>query len=91
MAEDQPGPSGRGDRDDRPTRPLATPSGPTAPLPGDRYTPPPATPPAGGPPPEALGGFWRRLGGAFIDWLLVGILAGAIGALFGVDTSVSPA
>jgi uncharacterized RDD family membrane protein YckC len=105
MAEDQPGPPGRGDRDDRPTRPLDSPapppqpppasgqpggdlqpSGATAPLPGDRYAPPPALPPAGGPPPEALGGFWRRLAGAFIDWLLLGILAGAIGALFGVDT-----
>jgi uncharacterized RDD family membrane protein YckC len=106
MAEDQPGPPGRGDRDDRPTQPLDSPapppqpppasghpggdlqpSGPTTPLPGDRYAPPPATPPAGGPPPEALAGFWRRLAGAFIDWLLLGILAGAIGALFGVDTS----
>jgi uncharacterized RDD family membrane protein YckC len=105
MAEDQPGPPGRGDRDDRPTRPLGgpaqppqpppasgdlQPSGPTAPLPGDRYAPPPAMPPAGGPPPEALGGFWRRLAGAFIDWLLVGFLAGAIGALFGVDTPSPP-
>ena len=91
MAEDQPGPPRRDDRDDRPTRPLDTPSGPTAPLPGDRYAPPPAKPPAGGPPPEALSGFWRRLVGAFIDWLLVGILAGAVGALFGVDSPSPPA
>jgi len=66
------------------------PSVPTAPLPGDRYAPPPAMPPTSGPPPEALGGFWRRLVGAVIDWLLVGILAGAVGALFGVDTPSPP-
>jgi uncharacterized RDD family membrane protein YckC len=90
MAEDQPGPPGRGDQDDQPTRPLDTPPGPTAPLPGDRYAPPPAMPPAGGPPPEALGGFWRRLAGAFIDWLLVGILASAIGALFGIGAPSPP-
>jgi uncharacterized RDD family membrane protein YckC len=83
MAEDQPG---RDDREDRPTQPLDRPAVPTAPLPGDRYAPPPAIPPAGGPPPEALAGFGRRLGGAFIDWLLVGVLAAAIGALFGIDT-----
>jgi len=47
-------------------------------------------PPTSGPPPEALGGFWRRLVGAVIDWLLVGILAGAVGALFGVDTPSPP-
>jgi len=67
------------------------PSRPTVPLPGGQYAPPPATLPAGGPPPEALAGFWRRLVGAFIDWLLVGILAGAVGALFGVDPSPPPA
>lgn len=47
--------------------------------------------PAGGPPPGALAGFWRRLAGAFLDWLLVGIVASAIGALFGLDTFSSPA
>jgi uncharacterized RDD family membrane protein YckC len=82
MAEEQPGPPARGDRDDRPTRPLDTPPGPTAPL--------PASPPASGPPPEALAGFGLRLVGAFIDWLLVGILASAIGALFGIETLSSP-
>jgi len=82
MAEDQPGPPARGDREERPTQPLEGPAVPTAPL--------PASPPAGGPPPEALAGFWRRLGGAVIDWLLVGILAGAIGALFGIETLSSP-
>jgi uncharacterized RDD family membrane protein YckC len=81
MAEDQPGQPRRGDLE---------PSAPTEPLP-DWSAPPPARPPAGGPPPEALAGFWRRLGAAFIDWLLVGVLAGAIGALFGVDTSAPPA
>jgi uncharacterized RDD family membrane protein YckC len=81
MAEDQPGQPGRGDLE---------PSAPTEPLPGDRSAPPPAVPPAGGPPPEALAGFWRRLGAAFIDWLLVGVLAGAIGALFGIDTFTPP-
>jgi uncharacterized RDD family membrane protein YckC len=40
-----------------------------------------------GPPPEALAGFWRRLVAAFLDWLLVGILAAAIGQLFGVDVA----
>jgi uncharacterized RDD family membrane protein YckC len=45
----------------------------------------------GGPPPGALAGFWRRLAGAFLDWLLVGIVASAIGALFGLDTFSSPA
>ena len=59
---------------------MADQPGPTAPLPA------PTPPPAGGPPPEALAGFWVRLASALIDWLLVGILAGAIGALFGVDT-----
>ena len=43
--------------------------------------------PAAGPPPEALEGFWRRLIAAFLDWLLIGILAAAIGELFGVEAS----
>jgi uncharacterized RDD family membrane protein YckC len=82
MADDQPGPPARGDREDQPTQPQppASPPVPTAPLPG---TP---SPPPSGPPSEALAGFWVRLAAAFIDWLLVGIVAGAIGALFGVDT-----
>jgi len=91
VTEDQPAGPGRDDPDDRPTRPPDTPPGPTAPLPADRYAPPPAMPPAVGPPPLALAGFWRRLGGAFLDWLLVGIIASAIGALFGVDTFSPPA
>jgi uncharacterized RDD family membrane protein YckC len=91
MTEDQPGGPGGGDPDDRPIRPPDTPPGPTAPLPTDRYAPPPAMLPAGGPPPGALAGFWRRLAGAFLDWLLVGIVASAIGALFGLDTFSSPA
>jgi uncharacterized RDD family membrane protein YckC len=64
------------------------PPGPTAPIPGDQYVPqPPAGFAASGPPPQALAGFWRRLVAAFLDWLLVGFLAAAIGALFGVDTT----
>jgi uncharacterized RDD family membrane protein YckC len=63
------------------------PPGPTAPIPGDQSAPPPAGFAASGPPPQALAGFWRRLVAAFLDWLLVGFLAAAIGALFGVDTT----
>jgi uncharacterized RDD family membrane protein YckC len=63
-------------------------SGP--PIPGDQAVPPPAGFAASGPPPQTLAGFWRRLVAAFLDWLLVGFLAAAIGALFGVDTT-SPA
>ena len=61
---------------------------PTAPLPGD----PSATPTfaAAGPPGEALAGFWRRAVAAFLDWLLVGIVAAAIGDLFGVDAPSPP-
>ena len=55
-----------------------------------QYPPPVPAPAAGGPPPEALAGFWRRLVAAFLDWILVGIVASAIGALFGVNTT-SPA
>jgi uncharacterized RDD family membrane protein YckC len=79
MAMDQPGPPGSGNRGDRPGQ------GPTEPL-GDPAQPP-APPPtsAAGPPREALAGFWRRLAAAFLDWLLVGILAAAVGQLFGVD------
>ena len=61
---------------------------PTAPLPGDQPPPPGFT--AAGPPREALAGFWRRLVAAFLDWLLVGIIAAAIGQLFGVKVP-SPA
>jgi uncharacterized RDD family membrane protein YckC len=61
---------------------------PTTPLPGG-----PAAAPAfaaTGPPPEALAGFWRRLVAAILDWLLVGIVAAAVGDLFGVDTPSPP-
>jgi uncharacterized RDD family membrane protein YckC len=111
MAEDQPGPPGRGNYNDRPgqrpTEPLGGPTqppappaasgqpgselrspAPTAPLPGD-----PSAPPAfatAGPPREALAGFWRRLVAAVLDWLLVGIVAAAIGDLFGVDAPSPP-
>jgi uncharacterized RDD family membrane protein YckC len=37
-----------------------------------------------------LAGFWRRLVSAFLDWVLVGILAAAIGQLFGVDVPTPP-
>jgi uncharacterized RDD family membrane protein YckC len=91
MSEGQPGRPEPDDPDDRPTRPPDTLPGPTAPLPADRYAPSPAMPPAGGPPPGALAGFWRRLAGALLDLLLVGIIASAIGALFGLDTFTQPA
>jgi uncharacterized RDD family membrane protein YckC len=40
---------------------------------------------AAGPPREALAGFWRRLAAAFLDWILIGVIAAAIGELFGVE------
>jgi uncharacterized RDD family membrane protein YckC len=61
---------------------------PTAPLPGDPSAPPAFAAP--GPPPEALAGFWRRLVAAFLDWVLVGIVAAAIGELFGVEAPSPP-
>jgi uncharacterized RDD family membrane protein YckC len=91
VTEDQLGGPGPDDPGGRPARPPDAPPGPTAPLPADRYAPPPATPPAVGPPPQVLAGFWRRLAGALLDWLLVGIIASAIGALFGLDTFSPPA
>jgi uncharacterized RDD family membrane protein YckC len=62
---------------------------PTAPLPGDPSAAPAFA--ATGPPREALAGFWRRLIAAFLDWLLIGILAAAIGDLFGVEAPSPPA
>jgi uncharacterized RDD family membrane protein YckC len=38
-----------------------------------------------------LAGFWRRLIAAFLDWLLIGIVAAAIGELFGVEAPSPPA
>ena len=61
---------------------------PTAPLPGDPSAAPAFA--AAGPPPKALAGFWRRLVAAFLDWLLVGIVAAAIGDLFGVEAPSPP-
>ena len=61
---------------------------PTAPLPGDSSVPPAFA--AAGPPREALAGFWPRLVAAFLDWILIGILAAAIGELFGVETPTPP-
>jgi uncharacterized RDD family membrane protein YckC len=61
---------------------------PTTPLPGDQSSPPAFA--AAGPPREALAGFWRRAVAAFLDWLLVGIVAAAIGDLFGVDAPSPP-
>jgi uncharacterized RDD family membrane protein YckC len=66
------------------------PPGPTAPIPGDQYGPPPPVFAAGGPLPAELAGFWRRLLAAFLDWLLLGVLAAAIGALVGIDTAAPP-
>jgi uncharacterized RDD family membrane protein YckC len=53
--------------------------------------PPPSTFPAGGPPHEALAGFWRRFAASFLDLLLVGVLASAVGELLGLDTAISTA
>ena len=64
------------------------PPAPTAPLPGDPSAPPAFA--AAGPPREALAGFWIRLVAAFLDWLLIGILAAAIGDLFGVKAPSPP-
>jgi uncharacterized RDD family membrane protein YckC len=75
MAEDQPGRPGSS-YEDRPGRQPTEPLGGSAPPPG--------------PPPEALAGFWRRLVAAFLDWLLVGVLAAAIGELFGVEPPTPP-
>jgi uncharacterized RDD family membrane protein YckC len=58
-------------------------------LPGGQPAPP--TLQAAGPPPQALAGFWVRLAAAFLDWLLIGILAAAIGDLFGVEGPTPPA
>ncbi|HWC43236.1 MAG TPA: RDD family protein [Actinomycetota bacterium] len=51
--------------------------------------PPPASA-AAGPPAEALAGFWRRLAAAFLDWILVGVVAAAVGNLFGVEAYSPP-
>jgi uncharacterized RDD family membrane protein YckC len=58
-------------------------------LPGDPSAAPAFA--AAGPPREALAGFWRRLIAAFLDWILIGILAAAIGDLFGVEAPSPPA
>jgi uncharacterized RDD family membrane protein YckC len=79
MAEDQPGPPGSSDQPgQRPTEPLGGPA------------PHPPASAVAGPPREALAGFWRRLAAAFLDWILVGILAAAIGELFGVEVPSVP-
>lgn len=92
MAEGRPGPPGTSNHDDRPghrpTEPLTGPTQPPAPLPGGASAPPIFE--AVGPPPEALAGFWRRLVAALLDWLLVGIVAAAIGELFGVEAPSPP-
>jgi RDD family len=82
MAEDQPGPPGSSDHEHRPGQQPNR----TEPL-GVSARPPSASPAfaAAGPPHEALAGLWRRLVGAFLDWILIGILAAAIGDLFGVE------
>jgi uncharacterized RDD family membrane protein YckC len=98
LAEDRPGPPGSSNHDDqpgqRPTEPLGGPAQPPEPPPAYTATGPPAEPHpaygAGGPPSEALAGFWRRLIAAFLDWLLIGIVAAAIGELFGVEAPSPP-
>jgi uncharacterized RDD family membrane protein YckC len=85
MAEDQPVPPGGGSPADppgqRPTEPLGAPAQPPQP-------PPPPAP--AGPPREALAGFWRRLAASFLDWILIGVVAAAVGQLFGVDLPAPP-
>ena len=54
----------------------------------DHPAPPPSASPApaaAGPLRLALEGFWRRLVAAFLDWVLIGILAAAVGDLLGVE------
>ena len=84
MAEDHPGPPGSTDHEHRPgqqpTEPLGVPA------------PPPSASPAfaaAGPPRGALEGFWRRLIAAFLDWLLIGIVAAAVGDLFCVEARLA--
>jgi hypothetical protein len=96
MTEGQPGPPGSSNHDnqpvDRPTEPLGgsgQPAGAPVGGPGQPTAPPPALPVAG-PPREALAGFWRRLAAAFLDWILIGVVAAAIGELFGVDVPAPP-
>jgi uncharacterized RDD family membrane protein YckC len=57
-------------------------------LPGDPSAPPAFA--AVGPLAAALAGFWRRLAAAFLDWILIGIVAAAIGELFGVEVPSPP-
>ena len=77
MAEHRPDPPGSGDQSgQRPPEPLGGPVQPPQP-------PPPLA--ATGPPPEAVAGFWARLAAAFLDWILIGVVAAAIGNLFGVE------
>jgi uncharacterized RDD family membrane protein YckC len=57
-------------------------------LPGGPSAPPGIAAP--GPPRDALAGFWRRLAAAFLDGILVGVLAAAIGELFGVEAPSPP-
>jgi uncharacterized RDD family membrane protein YckC len=83
MAEDRPRPPAHGQ-----PGPDLPPRASTAPLPGDQPTPPGIA--AAGPPREALAGFWRRLAAAFLDWILIGILAAAVGELFGVQAPAPP-
>ena len=64
-------------------RPREEPPWPTGPAPAPAF--------AAGPPREALADFWRRLVAAFLDWILIAILAAAIGELFGVDGPSPPA
>ena len=44
----------------------------------------------GRPTRKALAGFWWRLVAAFLDWLLIGLVAAAIGDLFGVEAPTPP-
>jgi uncharacterized RDD family membrane protein YckC len=85
MAEGQPVPPGSSHDDQpgqRPTEPLGAPAQPPQPL--------PPAPAAAGPPREALAGFWRRLAASFLDWILIGVVAAAIGQLFGVELPAPP-
>jgi uncharacterized RDD family membrane protein YckC len=83
MAEDQPPAPGSASNDppgQQPTEPIGGP----AQLP----QPPPSFATAG-PPRAAQAGFWPRFAAAFLDWVLIGIIAAAIGNLFGVEPTSS--
>jgi uncharacterized RDD family membrane protein YckC len=47
------------------------------------------SPPGGSGPSGPRSGFWRRFAAAFVDGILVGIVASILGAIFGVERNAS--